>query len=440
MRPTTSAASIFIANLRLVCPWFVGGSETGENDLIAAIEAEAAGVTLDPQPDTASLAALSHGVTLAPRPGHGAALREAVVHAARDVDGVWFPQDDNWTGTDLTFWGPEAGEALRDLRTAVTALDDAEAAGVTLDPRHVHDENECPDCQRLWRMGYATCAEHPVPALDPRPAPDTALREAALDAVTCRPSPDDPWHCVTHDGRWLDALNVECDLRLPMTGDDAALNAEWESGYTAGRDGALAALSPRPAPDTALDVERLARALAATVLMQRYAAYANGSPTLRHGTPEFHAKEWAPFIAREYAVLDANPVSPRNGIDPAAEALLVREQDDPAPEPYPATPMFDHAEACAISGGTPMTLPRLAVGVIGQNIVIDCGTHEEALRLASMVTLDPRPAPDTALLRDVADIVRRAPSATCDLTGAKHHDLVERRTLLALLSEETDRG
>jgi hypothetical protein len=57
-----------------------------------------------------------------------AGLREAVIHAARDVDGMWFPQDDNWTGTDLTFWGPEAGEALRDLRTATTALDDFESA------------------------------------------------------------------------------------------------------------------------------------------------------------------------------------------------------------------------------------------------------------------------------------------------------------------------
>ena len=55
-----------------------------------------------------------------------AALRDAVIHAARDVDGLWWPQDDNFTGTDLTFWGPEAGEALRDLRTAVGALDDAE--------------------------------------------------------------------------------------------------------------------------------------------------------------------------------------------------------------------------------------------------------------------------------------------------------------------------
>ena len=52
--------------------------------------------------------------------------------------------------------------------------------------------------------------------------------------------------------------------------------------------------------DVGLDVDRLERALASSVLMQRYAAYANGSPTLRHGTPEFHAKEWAPFIAREY--------------------------------------------------------------------------------------------------------------------------------------------
>jgi hypothetical protein len=75
-----------------------------------------------PEPWTAHYDALEMGRALpvlrAALDGYG-----AVVHAARHVDGLWWPQDDNWDGTDLTFWGPEAGEALRDLRTAVSALD-----------------------------------------------------------------------------------------------------------------------------------------------------------------------------------------------------------------------------------------------------------------------------------------------------------------------------
>jgi len=39
------------------------------------------------------------------------------------------------------------------------------------------------------------------------------------------------------------------------------------------------------------------------------------------------------------------------------------------------------------------TLAALAVGVVGQNIVIDCGTHENALRLVANVTLAATPAP-----------------------------------------------
>ena len=76
------------------------------------------------------LAAVVHLTGDAPSPD-APGLREAVIHAARDVDGLWWPQDDNFTGTDLTFWGPEAGEALRDLRSAVMALDDFEHPGET---------------------------------------------------------------------------------------------------------------------------------------------------------------------------------------------------------------------------------------------------------------------------------------------------------------------
>lgn len=54
------------------------------------------------------------------------ALRAAVLHAARDVNGLWFPDEDGDGDNDLTFWGPEAGEALRDLRVAIDALDAAE--------------------------------------------------------------------------------------------------------------------------------------------------------------------------------------------------------------------------------------------------------------------------------------------------------------------------
>ena len=58
-------------------------------------------------------------------------------------------------------------------------------------------------------------------------------------------------------------------------------------------------------------------------------------------------------------------------------------------------------------------IDRLAVGVIGQNIVIDCGTHEDALRLVANVTLAATPAP----LRDT--LANRLP----EFAGSEPRDL-----------------
>jgi len=53
-----------------------------------------------------------------------------------------------------------------------------------------------------------------------------------------------------------------------------------------------------------------------------------------------------------------------------------------------------------------------------------------------LVGSEPRAEGLDAMARDLADIVRRAPDAFCDLTGARHSDLVERRVLLAALAPE----
>lgn len=49
-------------------------------------------------------------------------------------------------------------------------------------------------------------------------------------------------------------------------------------------------------------------------------------------------------------------------------------------------------------------MPRYAVAVIGHNIVIDCGTHDEAMRVVGSVTVSPRTAPaETSGLREALE-------------------------------------
>ena len=67
-------------------------------------------------------------------------LREAVIHAARDVDGLWDGAPD-----ELISWHQESAEALEDLRDALVALD----AALARDP-------EGDGCRHCPQQGHTT--------------------------------------------------------------------------------------------------------------------------------------------------------------------------------------------------------------------------------------------------------------------------------------------
>lgn len=296
---------------------------------MTALADVAAGVTLDPSPDITSIDAPDNA--------------NAATVNANDTDRLAALLNEALRGYDV-----DRESASRELAARLIA------AGVTLDPRPAR----CV-CSHLWTDHTTWCDSDGCPCrvtLDPRPGLFTD-EEVPRDVM----AQVDEWLALTDPpeiaalnvrgfASWLDirrkhraalgapdsladALNTHhapyttcpicrytqdylavSPLRATLVAnlDEAELEAAYakkigQPGYAADHlDGmirrlrdALAGVAAAP-----LDVERLMEAMERCGLslgqLSRYAA-----------------------IAREYAALDANPVSPRNGIDPVAEALLI---------------------------------------------------------------------------------------------------------------------
>jgi len=122
-----------------------------------------------------------------------------------------------------------------------------------------------------------------------------ALAEALIAAgVSVPANPEAPeYYAPPRSRQPEDRYLASQPVPAPEPLDDDEREAIFASAFEQGR---------MAAP---LDVERLARALADSGLMRRYADYANGLPTMIHGTPEQLAPGWAAAIARAYAEQDA---------------------------------------------------------------------------------------------------------------------------------------